>query len=67
MSTLTDTKVLVSSTGLILVHTSTHITAPNFFESKNCGIKVHSSVRARLGGVSRKKMFYRKAWMLSYS
>ena len=67
MSTLTDTKVPASSTDMILVHTSTHITAPNFFESKNCGNKVHSSAWARLGGVSRKKMFVRKAWMLSYS
>ena len=67
MSTLTDTKVPASSTDMILVHTSTHITAPTSFESKNCGIKVHYSARARLGGVSRKKMFVRKAWMLSYS
>ena len=67
MSTLTDTKVPASSKDLILVHTNTHITARTSFESKNCGIKVHSSVQARLGGVLRKKMFSRKAWMLSYS
>ena len=67
MSTLTDTKIPAGTTHMILVHTSTHITAPNSFESENCGIKVHSSARARLGGVSRKKMFVRKAWMLSYS
>ena len=67
MSTLIDTKIPASSTDMLLVHTSTHITAPNSFESENCGIKVHSSSRARLGGVSRKKMFVRKAWMLSYS
>ena len=67
MSTLTDTKVPASSKDLILVHTSTHVTTPTSFESKNCGNKVHSSVRARLGGVLRKKMFVRKAWMLSYS
>ena len=67
MSTLTDTKVLASSTDMLLVHTSTHVTAPNFFKSENCGIKVHSSSQAHLGGVSRKKMFVRKAWMLLYS
>ena len=67
MSTLTDTKVPASSKDLILVHTSTHVTTPTSFESQNWGNKVHSSVRARLGGVSRKKMFVRKAWMLSYS
>jgi hypothetical protein len=67
ISTLTDIKVPASSMYLVLVHTSTHVTAPNSFESQNCGIKVHSSVQARLGGVSRKKMFVRKAWMLSYS
>ena len=67
MSTLTDTKVPASSKDLILVHTSTHVTTPNFFKSQNCGIKVYSSARARLGGVLRKKMFVRKAWMLSYS
>ena len=67
MSTLTDTKVPAGSKDLILVHTSTHVTAPNSFESKNCRIKVDSSAQARLGGVSRKKMFVRKAWVLSYS
>ena len=67
ISTLTDAKVPASSKDLLLVHTSTHVTAPNSFESENCGNKVHSSVQARLGGVSRKKMFVRKAWMLSYS
>ena len=67
MSTLTDTKVPASSKDLILEHTSTHVTTPTSFESQNCGNKVHSSVRARLGGVSRKKMFVRNAWMLSYS
>ncbi len=67
MSTLTDIKVPASSKDLILVHTSTHVTAPNSFESQNCGIKVHSSTRARLGGVSTSQMFVRKAWMLSYS
>ena len=67
MSTLTDTKVPASSKDLILVHTSTNVTASNFFKSENCGIKVDSSARAHLGGVSRKKMFVRKAWVLSYS
>ena len=67
MSTLTDIKVPASSTDMILVHTSTHVTTPTSFESENCGIKMHSSAQARLGGVSRKKMFVRKAWMLSYS
>ena len=67
ISTLTDTKVPASSKDMILVHTSTHVTAPNSNESQNCGIKVHSSVQARLGGFLRKKMFARKAWMLSYS
>jgi len=67
ISTLTDIKVPASSKDLILVHISTRVTAPTSFESENCGIKVHSSARARLGGVSRKKMFVRKAWMLSYS
>ena len=67
MRTLTDTKVPASSKDMILVHTSTHVTAPTSFESQNCGIKVHSSVQARLGGVLRKKMFVRNAWMLSYS
>ena len=67
MSTLTDIKVPASSTDMILVHNSTHVTTPTSFESENCGIKVHSSVQARLGGVLRKKMFVRKAWMLSYS
>ena len=52
ISTLTDIKVPASSMYLVLVHTSTHVTAPNSFESQNCGIKVHSSVQARLGGVS---------------
>ena len=64
MSTLTDTKVPAKYIPALSSHTSTHITAPNFFESQNCGIKVHSSAQARLGGVSRKKMFVRKAWML---
>ena len=36
MSTLTDIKVPSSSTDMILVHTSTHVTAPIFFESENC-------------------------------
>ena len=67
MSTLTDTKMPAMHIKLLLVHTSTHVTTPTSFESENCGIKVHSSARARLGGVSRKKMFVRKAWMLSYS
>ena len=67
MSTLTDIKVPASSTDMILVHTSTHVTTPTSFESENCGIKMHSSAQARLGGVLRKKMFVRKAWMLSYS
>ena len=45
MSTLTDIKVPASSTDMILVHTSTHVTTPTSFESENCGIKVHSSAR----------------------
>ena len=49
ISTLTDTKVPASSKDLILVHTSTHITAPTSFDSENCGIKVDSSAQARLG------------------
>ena len=67
ISTLTDIKVPASSADLILVHTDTHVTTPTSFESQNWGNKVHSSVRARLGGVLRKKMFVRKGWMLSYS
>ena len=50
ISTLTDIKVPASSADLILVHTSTHVTTPTSFESQNCGNKVHSSVRACLGG-----------------
>ena len=57
ISTLTDIKVPANSKDNALSTTSTHVTAPNSFESENCGNKVHSSVRARLRGVLRKEGF----------